>query len=258
MGPDLGVYAAGQCHLTGPAGELKCSAPTLGGLTARITGRAPAIRGHRAFWADPYLVWQYARGGWAGLLLPTSYISPKLSNAVKREAVKREAVKIAGHVRYGAATPPLVFAAQLTGLPSRWRVGSVYYQPDGGVLRASRFALTTGTPDLGADGGLEFQTNLPSFTIDPATPYSNFCGQPASEIINGYRVVVTHQDGGTALGGGTALPPSQGLCAAIADGLSLSIGQQGAHPPISVASLFRDHLRLLGANPANWTTKPVG
>ena len=167
LGPDLGVYAAGQCHLTGPAGELKCSAPTLGGLTARITGRAPAIRGHRAFWADPYLVWQYARGGWAGLLLPTSYISPKLSNAVKREAVKREAVKIAGHVRYGAATPPLVFAAQLTGLPSRWRVGSVYYQPDGGVLRASRFALTTGTPDLGADGGLEFQTNLPSFTHRP-------------------------------------------------------------------------------------------
>ena len=254
---DLSVYAAGQCHLTGPAGELKCSTPALAGLTARITGRAPAIRGHRAFWASGYLVWQYARGGWAGLLLPTANGSPKLSTAAKREA-NRDAVQIAGHVRYGAATPPLVFPAQLTGLPSRWRVGSVYYQPDGGVLRASRFALTTGTPDLGADGGLEFQTNLPSFTIDPTTSHSNFCGQPPSEIINGYRVVVTHQDGGTAVGGGTALPPSQGLCAAIADGLSLSIGQQGAHPPISVASLFRGHLRLLGANPANWTTKPIG
>ena len=190
-------------------------------------------------------------------MLPTAYASPKLSTAAKREA-KQDAVKIASHVRYGAATPPLVFPAQLTGLPTRWRVGSVYYLPDGGVLRASRFALTTGTPDLGADGGLEFQTNLPSFTtIDPATSYSNFCPTSGSEIINGYRVVVTHQDGGTAVGGGTALP-SQGLCAANADGLAVDIGQHGAHPPISVASLFRDHLRLLGANPANWTTKPIG
>ena len=54
------------------------------------------------------------------------------------------------------------------------------------------------------------------------------------------------------------LASRSGLCAAIADGLSLSIGQQGAHPPISVASLFRDHLRLLGANPANWTNKLIG
>jgi hypothetical protein len=40
--------------------------------------------------------------------------------------------------------------------------------------------------------------------------------------------------------------------------LALSINVQGAHPPISVASLFGDHLRLLGTNPANWTTKPIG
>ena len=32
----------------------------------------------------------------------------------------------------------------------------------------------------------------------------------------------------------------------------------GAHPPINIASLFRDHLRLLGANPANWTRRPIG
>ena len=127
------------------------------------------------------------------------------------------------------------------------------------MLRASRFALTTGTPDLGADGGLEFQTSLPSFsTIDPASAHSNFCGRAASEIINGYRVVLTYQKGGTTGDGGSAILPSQGLCAPDADGLALNIGQRGAHPPISVASLFREHLRLLGANPANWTTKPIG
>ena len=266
---NLIVYAAGQCHLTRPAGELKCSTEALEGLTARISGPAPAVQGHRAFWAGPapisglppalqrrrasrgadsYLVWQYARGGWAGLVLPTANAT-KLS-AAQREAYKQDAVEIANHVRYGAATPPLVFPAQLTGLPSRWRVGSVYYQPDGRLLRASRFALTTGTPDLGADGGLEYQANLPNFGVDPATFYKNFCPTSGSEIINGYRVVVTNQVAGTL--------PSESLCAANADGLALTIGQQGAHPPISVASLFRDHLRLLGANPANWTTKPIG
>ncbi len=267
---NLIVYAAGQCHLTRPARELKCSTAALEGLTAQISGRAPAVHGHRAFWAGPapisglppalqrhrasrgadsYLLWQYARGGWAALVLPTANAT-KLS-AAQREAYKQDAVKIANHVRYGAAMPPLVFPAQLTGLPSRWRVGSVYYQPDGRLLRASRFALTTGTADLGADGGLEFQTNLPYFgVIDPATFYKNFCPTSGSEIINGYRVVVTNQVGGTL--------PSESLCAANADGLALTIDQQGAHPPISVASLFGDHLRLLGTNPANWTTKPIG
>ena len=75
---------------------------------------APAVRGHRAFWAGPYLVWQYARGGWAGLILPYPYYFQRLPKTVKpgtinRGAVKREAVKIANHVRYGAPTPPLVF-----------------------------------------------------------------------------------------------------------------------------------------------------
>jgi hypothetical protein len=88
---------------------------------------------------------------------------------------------------------------------------------------SSRFALTTGTADLGADGGLEFQTNLPYFgVIDPATFYKNFCPTSGSEIINGYRVVVTNQVGGTL--------PSESLCAANADGLALSIDQEGAHP----------------------------
>ncbi|MGN6173141.1 MAG: hypothetical protein ACTHPS_09335 [Streptosporangiaceae bacterium] len=52
--------------------------------------------------------------------------------------------------------------------------------------------------------------------------------------------------------------PRQSLCDAHADGLALYISEFGAHPPISLASLFRDHLRLLGANPAKWTSKPIG
>jgi hypothetical protein len=35
------------------------------------------------------------------------------------------------------------------------------------------------------------------------------------------------------------------------------ISQLGAHPRLSLAALFRDHLRLLGNRPARWTSKPV-
>jgi hypothetical protein len=137
----------------------------------------------------------------------------------------------------------------------------VYYLPDAGVLRAIRFALGTGTPDLGADGGLEYQTNLPYFsTIDPSTTRNRFCyaypnrknssERSTSETINGCRVVVTHQVRGTL--------PRQDLCAGNANGLARYISEFGVHPPISLASLFKDHLRLLGANPANWTSKPIG
>jgi len=128
------------------------------------------------------------------------------------------------------------------------------------VLRASRFALGTGNPDLGADGGLEYQTNLPYFsTLDPATPHKGYCyrypkrknfsDKSVVETINGYRVVLTNLIRGRL---------RQDLCAAHADGLSLYISQFGTHPPIGLASLFRDHLRLLGADPADWTSKPIG
>ena len=191
--------------------------------------------------------------------LPYPNDIPKLRTAAGLAAAKRDAVKIAGHVRYGAATPPLVFPVQLTRMPSHWRVSSVYYLPDAGVLWATRFALGTGTPDLGADGGLEYQTNLPYFNIDPAASHKGYCyrypnrknsrERSTLETINGYRVVVTHR---------TRSLPSQDLCITHADGLALYISEFGVHPPISLASLFRDHLRLLGANPANWTAKPIG
>jgi hypothetical protein len=73
--------------------------------------------------------------------------------------------------------------------------------------------------------------------------------QVSSEIINGYRVVVKRMTIGGA--------PQQELCAAHAGGFWLSIIEFGPHPTIDVASLFRQHLRLLGTNPANWTKNPL-
>jgi hypothetical protein len=256
-GWDLNVYAAGQCHFTPAAKTLKCGTALPEVPGKNIVGPAPAVRGHRAWWAGPNrnwwadasLAWQYARNGWAWLFLPNMYrYSPQ-----QIAAVKRDAVKIAGHIRYGAPTRPLVFPAQLTHLPHNWRVSSVVYLRDGKVLRARSYALAASRPSLGADGGLDYQSGLPYFTIDPASrknPCYRRPGESISEIINGFRVVITHSTAGTT--------SSQDLCAAHAGGLTLFISEPGSHPAIGVASLFRSHLRLLGGNPANWVRNPFG
>jgi hypothetical protein len=265
----VSVDAAGKCHITtarsgshassavpqpGPSippgtKELNCSTPAQKGNPIPITGRAPAIGGHRAFWggAHLYLVWQYARNGWAEMTLP--FI---LHNPAKQAAAQRDAVKIANQVRYGAATSQLLFPVQLTNLPSRWQVASVTYWPSGKVLRARSYSLGAGPPDLGFDGGLQYETGLPYFTIDPATRRTKDCyadpHHSTQEVINGYRVVVTND---RILG-------RHDLCAGDAHGLSLFISQFGAHPALSVADVFGHHMRLLGRNPAHWTSKPIG
>jgi hypothetical protein len=250
-GWELSVYARGQCHLTGSASGLKCSTQALDGMTARFSERAPAVSGHRAFWAGPNLVWQYARGGWAGLNIPV----PSFGTLRHDTVTQGEAIKIAGHLRFEAATPPLVFPAQLTGLTSQWRISDVYYLPDAGVLGAESYMLATGNshffPHVGDQG---IWTNAPYVQIHPA-PRAGTCTphdpatQNTSEIINGYKVVVKRMTAGGH--------PEQELCAAHADGFWLSIIEFGPHPSISVASLFRQHLRLLGTNPANWTKNPI-
>jgi len=264
--------AAGKCHLTtAPSGthastaprpgpsippgsrELTCSTPAQKGYPIPITGRAPAVSGHRAFWGgdravQEYLLWQYARNGWAEMALPSI-----LHNPAKQAAAQRDAVKIASQLRYGTATP-LLFPVQLTNLPSRWQVASVTYWPHGKVLRARSYSLGAGPPDLGFDGGLQYETGLPYFTIDPATRRTNACyvkpHRSTQEVINGYRVVVTNEPHGISGG--------HDLCAGDADGLSLDISEFGAHPAISVAEIFGHHMRLLGRNPVSWTSKPIG
>ena len=270
-------HAAGQCHLTGPAPagrrttaasapaagppgtagagpKLKCRGPQ--GVPVAITGRAPAVDGHRAYWAGPLLAWQYARNGWAEMTLPTLLRGSPRQPVYKQPAYQREAIKIASQVRYGAATPPLLFPFQLTHLPSRWQVSSLTYVPDAGVLLASELALGAGPPNLGADGGLVYETGLPYVLFEPATRRTEACGRGKPEIINGYQVVVNHMTDRNPANQYTLV--SQSLCAGKADGLSLYINEFGAHPAISAADLFGHHMRLLGRHPSDWTPNPIG
>ena len=84
-------------------------------------------------------------------------------------------------------------------------------------------------------------TSTPSFYGNPPC----YRGERGSKIINGYQVVVINVI-------------KEQLCAPRARGLIVVISEFGAQPAISVNSLFGHHLRLLGPNPANWTSKPIG
>jgi len=241
---ELSLYMAGYCRLTAAARGLACNLDPAAQQTWRITGAAPAVDGHRAFWAGRsgsgvnHLVWQYAKGGWAMLAALNQ----------PGTAWHGLAVRIAGHVRYGAhAVPPLAFPARVTGLPAWWRVSGVSYVPDGAVSRVTQYLMTP-LP------GVTFPFNvslggLPEFQFGLAGPHSS-CpvpqGKAVHKVINGYRVILGHATGSR-----------QWLCAPDADGVQVRILAGSRHVP-SPADLFAHHLHLLGPNPAHWARKPSG
>lgn len=252
LGWGFSVYAKGQCRLTSSGQGLKCAGQTpLERVTARFNEPAPAVDGHSAFWTGTNLVWSYARGGWAWVNIPV----PDFSALQHDPVMQGEAIKIARHLRFGAATPPLVFPAQLTGLTGQWRISHLHYQAGAEALHVDSYTLTTGTSRFYAHVGDQgIWTNAPYVDISPSsrtstcTPHDP-ATENTSEIINGYRVVVKRSSAGGF--------PEHEVCAVHADGLSVDIIEFGRRPLMSVASLFRQ-LRLLGTHPANWTRNPIG
>src|SRR6266849_3596499 len=146
---------------------------------------------------DALPIWQYARGGWAGLDTPVSLLQHADFSTLRHHPhTRREAIKIAGHLRFGAATPPLAFPARFTGLTSGWRISYEYFSPDRGVLGVQSYVLTIrASRFLPHVGDLGVWANAPYVEIHPA-PRSSTCtphdpaSENTSEIINGYRVVV--------------------------------------------------------------------
>lgn len=234
----LTTYAAGQCRFS--AGNLNC-AVSGGGLETPI-GPGPMVSGRRAYVSadDAYLVWEYARDGWAWLGLPPAKAAPD------RKAAVRDAIQVAESIRFGeSAGLSLAYAAQLTNLPGHWRITQSGYKPVSGRLLTGLSMAVRGHRD-----------DHPEFGVHPATAndkcYFYPDGQSVREVIDGYQVTVTHIPGERGRG------PFQSLCAADAGGLSVFISEYDAHPLVDVVSLFRDHLRLLGPDPANWASSPVG
>jgi len=229
----LDVYAGGRC--TRSRQSLTCI-----NRTAQLTEPlrpGPVVNGHPAFWARGHLTWQYARGAWAWLMGPDG-------GTITGRA---EAARVAGTVRFGTAAgaPGLAWAAQLTGLPAGWRIATTTFGPQSGRLLVRQFELAVAAK----------RPVTPSVTVAPASARSTCYfyphGQSARTVLNGQRVTVNH----LAVDRGD--PPVQQVCAARDDGLAVFVSEMGARPALSAVELFRDHLRLLGANPVNWAASPV-
>ncbi len=243
------ALAAGKCRQAG--NNLTCSGQS---VAMRLTGQAPDIDGHVAYWGylplpppgpvNQILAYQYAEGGWATL----EFVG---------NAYRPDALKIAQTMRLGL-TLRLRFAVQLTDLSAQWRLS-----PDQGFNGTSAgpldrmFSLISRLrADRNAAGELDV-------TAQPAsTPAAGTCanskigvmgadgkmtviGPGTKQMINGYDVYVNSQD--------------QYLCADNVDGLSVQIRIQASTgvPSLNVISVFAHHLRVLGTNPANWTTNPT-
>jgi hypothetical protein len=246
-GTSLALYAAGACHLTGHT--LNCSQS---GNRYPLGRNIAPDDGHPVYWTDPsdasgpfpgtspgQLAWQYAVGGWAVL----DYAASGQSSAIN------DAVKIADHIRFGYQGEPAIrFPVQLTDVPANWQVNCVATSMLGHVMYAASDVVTAGRM-TGSICGVNAPLNTPHFNAGPGA--KDACRgliiyHSKPEVINDYQVVL----------GTDKTWPNQELCADNAAGTFVWIAT-GAHPTLSPASIFAHHLRLLGPNPAKWTTKPI-
>jgi hypothetical protein len=241
----LTVYTAGVCNLTSTQllrqlgrdkhPQLVCSESGSGTVYPVTSVAAAQVDGQTAFWTAKhgYLVWQYAHHAWASLAPPM-------------HALTRTVIKVASDISYGAAGSPVEYPAQLFNVPAGWTLGYVHFAADAGVLRASQYSLT----------GPGVSVPAPFITTDPATASSSCYyypgGQSTRQTINGYRVTVNH------LKASNGNAPVQQVCAPNADGLFVFVSTYGRHASPNAISIFRRHMRLLGTNPAGWTSKPLG
>jgi len=250
-GAFLALYAAGACHLSGHT--LTC--PPSGNRYP--LGRSVALAdGQPAYWRAPakargpfpgsspgQLAWRYAAGGWAVL----DYLAPSHRSAID------DAVNIADHIRFGYQGEPAIrFPVQLTHVPANWQVNCVATSLAGHVMYAQSDVVTAG-PVTGSSCGDNAPVNAPHFDAGPGQ--KNQCAgfiyagvQSKTEAINDHQVLLITNN---------KYWPNHQLCADNAAGTFVWIAT-GAHPALNPATIFAHHLRLLGSNPAKWTTKPIG
>jgi hypothetical protein len=269
----LTVYADGQCSSGGRM--LRCK-----GVSAepdmRMTTQVRDIKGLPAYWTvgqngdtvgpngeplafvEGILVFEYARDGWAEL---TDNRGPGVVLTSWDRAV---AVRVAQHITFATSTVRLVFPVQLSGLPG-WQLRAASAGAPQGPLQVGRLGFASGaavnTPGPPVPGSA---MNYPLVTVTVAGPGGGCvaagqspvftAGQSVPAVIAGYPVTITR--GQVDLGSDVPTVALQELCAADADGLAIDVFVYGNQPAIDVTQLFA-HLRLLGPDPANWTTKPV-
>jgi hypothetical protein len=237
----LSVFVRGDCSLR--KSQLACRdlTPLQDPTAAQV---APDIDGVAAYWDFPYLVFEYAGNGWAILWLHGTG-----GHAVR--AARATAVHIAQTLRFGQRAAPVWFPDEVTGLPPGWAIRSLQFSYGTQRLLASSYQLAAGA--VLAAPWFDI-TDVPTVAISPAGQPPTGCpvtpGQSQQTTLDKYPVTILQTPAGHE-------QAEQSLCAADADGLAVSIVISGNHPPISVSQLFA-RIRLLGPNPAHWTTGPIG
>jgi hypothetical protein len=254
----LTAWASGACNLDAAQVRanlrrqdhpmLNCEDATTG-WGANLFRPAPAVRGRPAFWFYGHmLAWEYAQHAWA-----TLYVS-RHGTPVPAATI----VKVAAHVRFAATAKPAVkFPFQLTGLPASWRVLSVagWRATADGLLASTSHELGS-TTAVGHEDGPATGT-IGQIVITPGKGSCTFFrGSSKRVVLNGVTAIVTDFPGRGAR-------PYQGLCIRETNGLYVHFLEfpEPGHAGFAfggVTGVFLHHLRLLGADPANWTTRPIG
>jgi hypothetical protein len=257
----LTAWTRGACNLDAAqvrAGLRRQHHPMLNcedavnGWGANLSRPAPAVGGHPAFWFYGHmLAWEYARHAWA-----TLYVS-RHGTPIPAATI----VKVAAHVRFAATAKPAVkFPFQLTGLPASWQVLSVagWRATAAGLLAGANNEAGMTTAVGRADGPVT--GTIGQIVITPGKSSCPFFRGPANwsrrVVLGGVTATVTHFTG-------SGVRPYQGLCIRETNGLSVHF-LEFPEPGNSgfafggVVGVFSHHLHLLGADPAHWTTRPIG
>ena len=243
----LTVYARGVCRLS--SRSFTCGWP---GDQAAPQNSVPRIdvgrqisdlSGHAAYWKLPAgpgigaLTWQYAAGGWAVVTVPGL----------------RDALRMAHSVRFGKAASPLAtFPFQLTGVPADWRVNSVTTKVDHGVRYAFSFSVTAGP--VNTILGLTFPPRQ-VVTVEMGPEYGSSCksyfanASYRRQLIDGSETFVLRRPSAWDSGA------KSGLCT-VADRVLASVITYG-QSAVAATDLLAHHMRFLGPDPANWTTRPI-
>jgi hypothetical protein len=245
-GVGLNVWSRGVCRLSSrsftcgwphdPGAPESTVRPDFGRRIGELSGRA-------AYWTFPSgpgigtLTWQYAKGGWAVLSAPDL----------------PDALRMARSLRFGtAAGPTAAFPFQLTGLPADWRVNSVTTGVDQGVRYAFSFGVSAGAVETTVGlGSVPRQV----VTVETGPEYGTSCASYfhlasyRQQIINGHLAFVLLRPQAWDTGA------KSGLCT-VSGRVLVSVITEG-QAAVSATGLLA-HIRFLGPDPANWTTRPIG
>jgi hypothetical protein len=259
----LAVHAPNACHLSPAERRLDCVNNEYGlmpflGSKLSITGRGPAIAGHKSVWVDggANLVWQYAPNAWAEL------------QHVSSLSGKATAARIATGVKYDQHVP-LSFAARFTSLPRDWQIIAVQFGPYDRVGSPPRVAreprtyeawdyLMARLPTISPTTSLD-APDEPDILIQPTAPGGQCFRHPGTRLkhvtIHGYQYTLTYHPF-TRHGAWRAF--QEYLCGSDADGLSIGLEETGAgaHMGFPVTQIM-ERLQLLGNRSSDWVTNPL-